>query len=332
MSLTVSIITVTNYDNRSALTRLIEHVRKQTYRNIVEWVIYDQSLPEDIEKSTKWLDRLHNMNIRKNLNIRILNQSPDTRDNTTRMITNHYIPLNSLTEAAMGDIVAMMTDRDVYNSRYVSMYVNALCRTHPKNQQCGYNLAVDLDTLLLDINDADASPDSLMFVAEGEEDSEITPIMGCFFAFRKKYVKPNPFISPDSCYCKINEFDSNTVYVQHDYSFCVPSYGDMAGMFHLVSYFKPDRTGHMYAQNVKNTFRWASQIKDTHMRIKHKKGKENCPVCFTDTNTVLVLCGHPICPTCVKNIHTSTCPICRKKDDTYVPGKVTKDNCLFWDD
>ena len=111
----VSIITISQYNRNKSFKLLIENIKNQNYKNILEWIIIEGSQSkEDASKNQKLINELT-----INLDFKI-NYIPYIALNKYEILKNIAI------ENAHGDIYVIMDDDDYYFTSYISHCVEKL--------------------------------------------------------------------------------------------------------------------------------------------------------------------------------------------------------------
>ena len=131
---TVSIITITQYSRFECLKILIEMIKYQTYKNIIEWIIIEGSNDsEDREKNIKQINDLIKTNP---LDIPIIYVKPEKNEKLGEL-------RNFGNKMCKGDITVCMDDDDFYFRNRVEHVVEKLMKSDALIAGCSQMIMYD---------------------------------------------------------------------------------------------------------------------------------------------------------------------------------------------
>lgn len=135
MNKTVSLITITQYSRHKCLEILKEHIKNQTYKNIIEWVIVEGSKTiDDVNLNSKLIKNMIEKNELGFEIIYIEKTNPNIKLGELRNIGNNR---------CKGDITVCMDDDDYYPSDRVEHAVEKLNETDALIAGCTEILVYD---------------------------------------------------------------------------------------------------------------------------------------------------------------------------------------------
>jgi len=250
----------------------------------------------------KAFEQKYNVDIGNKIQLKLLNYK------VPRSITDDLWVLNRLVENCTCDIVVVMTDRDHYSPIRVSSAVNALKRhkiaIHSKEYIYSYdshsNQLFTVKTGYYYHFTAFLAFHRDIFVNYQHRFHFEDSIYGTFSGLVSKNADEEiSLINDSSSYIVLRKFiDSNSrkvIQIRKDYSYPLK---------HALSQTE---------KNMKALFACNSSL------VTYSE-KDECPVCFNETNYKFRVCKHTICDTCVDQLIYQFCPMCRDRYTTLNPN------------
>ena len=307
---TVSVITVSCFDNRLNLLALSKMINTQMYKHIKEWVIYDESEDVQVFEFAEFIDKLKQS---MKCNVILLNHA-DGRVSINKNSQQYRCDqLNKLTEAANSEVVAVMTDRDIYDITHIRNAVEIIAKYN-------VNATISYYPMMLDVrNDGNESACYRLY-AKGKRMNVITYSL----TFKHRVFSKNKcvFNGEDNIYGSCRMFMNDMYYKSVQYhcpnllegSFCVNSH---ELNFHKYAAEKCKESE--LHPNVLDLIQKTIQMKKNEYRAKCKSylikmpEEDNCIVCFDMTN-LATKCKHALCANCSVCLSTmeNSCPYCRQ--------------------
>lgn len=296
----VSMITVSCFTHRLALLRLYECIKAQFYKNITEWIIYNNTTADNQAEFSLFLDNLisrNNLVLSNTLDIRVINHGADRNTES-----EDYEHLNALNAAAKGDVVVVMCDRDYYSPNRVSSAVNML-----KGSQSVCAGILDQRMYVHKTGEFVVSeytnqfpwtmslaymrdPVARMDLAFTPEDSIYTEAVGFI------EVVDNALFSGERSVLEI----------------CDNSFMCLMNVY-LASVELTD-----YPVPIQRAIDKSKKLMDCIFSLSNNlvksENESDCPICYTGTFCKLVKCNHSLCGDCIKQMAACPkCPICRSE-------------------
>jgi len=297
----VSIITVTCYAHRLAFLNLFKTIKQQHYKNIKEWIVYNNTREDDQADFAKFFakfERKYDMDIKNRIELKLLNNQSTGRN------PDNYLEcdmLNDLVAESTADIVVVMTDRDQYSPTRVSAAVNVLKtkKVAFNKNQCIYS--------------HEKQCEQLFYLDTFEYNSWFATSL----AFHKDVMtETNRFNENDSIYdCAVGimeDYDDDEIgIIENDNSYMVVK--SLSCNEKYVCYISDTHYSYALKRRITETKKRVDSILTNKTEISISTVICECPVCFVDTNCILKTCKHTICTTCVEMLTEPRCPLCRQE-------------------
>ncbi len=296
---TVSIITSTCYEHELVFMNVFNTIKRQNYKNIKEWVIFNYTSNKNYADFAKFFakfERQYYLDIGNQIELKIINHDPTTRVENREDCN----VLNDLVAASSGEIIVVMNDRDQYTPIRVTAAVNAL-----RNRDVAFNEHQLFYSL-------DKKHDYLFTIDQFGQNCCASSL-----AFRKSIMNEDTkFDGIDSMYDFVynfsDEYGEDQIAKIHDsMSYAVyKTFTVNESKFHYISKAEMSFT---QMRRIANTKRILDTLMSNKANVCKSDVSDECPVCFLDTDLCLKDCKHAICMNCVNMLTTPSCPMCRNE-------------------